>query len=178
MPEITKAHNLFECPACGATVLEGSDECPECMTDLRSVDIPETAQGFSETEFSASLADIRLARPLVVRPSATVAEAVDLLRDLPDSAVVITEGTSVVGIFTERDVLHKIAGRPERLGDPISRWMTSDPVMLRESDTMAIALNKMGGGGFRHIPLVRDDQVAGVVTATDVMAWILARYFD
>lgn len=178
MAQITKAHNLFECPACGATVIEGSDGCPECLTDLRSVDIPETAQGFSDTELNASLADVRLSRPLVLQRTSTVADAVELLRSLPDSAVVVTEGPLLVGIFTERDVLHKIAGHPDRLHDPITRWMTHDPVILRESDTMAVALNKMGGGGFRHIPLLRDDEVVGVVTASEVMAWIINRYFD
>jgi CBS domain-containing protein len=175
---IKKEHNLFECPSCGATVIEGSDSCPECLTDLRSIDIPETAQGFSETELNAALSELRLSKPLKADRTARVAEVIELLRSAPDSAVVVSDGGKTIGIFTERDILNKIAGKPERLDDPVFRWMTSDPVVLRETDTMAVALNKMGGGGFRHIPLVNGDEVVGLVTASDVMQWVMSRYFD
>ena len=175
---IKKDRNLLECPACGATVIEGSDSCPECLTDLSSIDIPETAQGSSETELNAPLSQVRLPEPLKIERSAPVSKAIDLLRSAPDSAVVVSDAGKVVGIFTERDVLNKIAGNPARLTDPVSRWMTHDPVLLRETDTMAVAMNKMGGGGFRHIPLLRGDEVIGVVTASDVMKWVIARYFD
>ena len=148
------------------------------MTDLSSIDIPETAQGISETEFNAALSEVRLSKPLAVERMTSVAEAIELLRSAPDSAVIVSDAGKTIGIFTERDVLNKIAGNPARLADPVFRWMTADPVVLRETDTMAVALNKMGGGGFRHIPLVNGDEVVGVVTASDVMQWVMARYFD
>ena len=66
---IKKERNLLECPACGATVLEGSDSCPECLTDLSSIDIPETAQGSSETELNAPLSHVRLSEPLKIERS-------------------------------------------------------------------------------------------------------------
>jgi CBS domain-containing protein len=46
--------------------------------------------------------------------------------------------------------------------------MTPDPVVLRHDETLAIAINKMAVGGFRHIPMVKDGHPAGVVTARDV----------
>ena len=46
--------------------------------------------------------------------------------------------------------------------------MTHDPVVLRHDDTIAVALNKMAVGGFRHIPIVEDGRPVGVVTARDV----------
>lgn len=175
---IKKVHNLFECPSCGATVIEGSDSCPECMTDLSSLDIPETAQGSSGTELNATLSEVRLSRPLKADRMTRVADVIELLRSAPDSAVIVSDAGKTIGIFTERDVLNKIAGNPARLADPVFRWMTADPVVLRETDTMAVALNKMGGGGFRHIPLVYGDEVIGLVTASDVMKWVMSRYFD
>jgi CBS domain-containing protein len=56
--------------------------------------------------------------------------------------------------------------------------MTPDPVVLREDDTMAFALNKMGDGGFRHVPVVRDGELVGMITVRDIMNWVLGRYFD
>jgi CBS domain-containing protein len=43
---------------------------------------------------------------------------------------------------------------------------------------MAAALNKMGDGGFRHIPMLHDGNLAGIVTGRDVLQWLLGRYFD
>jgi CBS domain-containing protein len=56
--------------------------------------------------------------------------------------------------------------------------MTPDPVVLRDDDTMAMALNKMGDGGFRHIPIVKSGELVGIITARDVMSWVLGKYFD
>jgi CBS domain-containing protein len=46
--------------------------------------------------------------------------------------------------------------------------MTHDPVVLRHDETIAVALNKMAVGGFRHIPIVDDGRPTGVVSARDV----------
>ena len=49
---------------------------------------------------------------------------------------------------------------------------------MRDGDTVAMALNKMGDGGFRHIPLTRDGVLSAMVNGRDVMTWIMSRYFD
>ncbi len=176
---LRKQHNLLDCPSCGATVIEGTDTCPECLMDLRSIDIPETAQGFADSELNDALSVARLSRPLVISPATSVREVIELLRGQPDNAAIVVQSDGwVIGVFTERDVLMKIAGHPDRLRDPITIWMTPDPVLLRESDSMAVALNKMGDGGFRHIPLLDGETVAACVSATDVMRWLMARYFE
>jgi CBS domain-containing protein len=56
--------------------------------------------------------------------------------------------------------------------------MTPDPVVLRVDDSMAVALNKMGVGGFRHVPVTRDGTLVGLVTARDLMSWVMGRFFD
>ena len=52
--------------------------------------------------------------------------------------------------------------------------MTSDPVVLRPDDSVAIAIHKMAVGGFRHIPLVADGHPTGIVSARDLLRHILA----
>jgi CBS domain-containing protein len=166
------------CPACNEHVIAGEDSCPNCLFDLAAADIPETAQALSRSELTEPLSEVRLAKLLVLPPSATVQQGVDLLRSDPGNAVVIVGAAGIVGIFTERDVLLKVAAGRAPLDLPLDRVMTHDPVVLRESDTMAVALNKMGDGGFRHIPLVNDGQVVAMVTAPNIIAWMMERYFD
>ena len=52
--------------------------------------------------------------------------------------------------------------------------MTRDPVVLRHDETIAVAINKMAVGGFRHIPIVEDGRPTGVVTARDVFRHLAA----
>lgn len=159
------------CPSCGHENIQGMDACDHCLTDLTALDV-------SESDLLLPLTETRLSRLKVVAPGVSVHDAVELLRGEASGALVVVESGAVVGIFTERDVLKKIAGHPGRMQDPVSRHMTADPVILRDTDTMAIALNKMGLGGFRHIPLVHDGRLVAMVTGRDVMQWLMMRYFD
>lgn len=170
--------SYITCPTCGEENIRGTDRCENCLYPLRSTDVPDAYQPVSESPLTATLAEIRLYKPTTVDPSTPVRDAISLLRENPVGAVIVVDGGRAVGIFTERDVLRKIAGHPHRLDEPVSAYMTPDPVVLRESDTIAVAFNKMGDGGFRHIPLVSESGVVGMVTATALMAWLLDKYIN
>jgi CBS domain-containing protein len=170
--------NIVVCPSCGAENIEGVDTCESCTMDLRSIDIPEGAQLLAEHDLTLPISTIRLSRPRTVTPMQTVRDAIASMKQDPSGAVVVVEGVNIVGIFTDRDVLKKAAARQGALDESIAYYMTPDPVVLREDDMMAYALNKMGDGGFRHIPVVRDGELVGMVTIRDIMAWILGKYFD
>ncbi|MXW24933.1 MAG: CBS domain-containing protein, partial [Dehalococcoidia bacterium] len=107
----------------------------------------------------------------------SVREAVNLLVENKGGAVLVVDGSSLSGIFTERDVLKKVAGRPGALDAPVAEYMTTDPVVVRENETIAVALHKMADGGFRHVPM---DTAQGfrVVTASDALRWVVERYIE
>jgi len=165
--------NILICPSCGAENIEGTDTCEQCQMDLVSIGALQR-----DDPLAVPLSSLRLSKPLTIQRGGTVREAVELLARDPNSAVVVFDGVEVVGIFTERDVLKKIAGQGGLLDAPIANLMTPDPVLLRENDTIAVALNKMGSGGFRHIPLLQDGQVVAIVTVRDVITWMMSSYFD
>ena len=168
---------MVPCPDCGEENIAGVDRCENCLQPLRSVDIPEPQQAISESAFSAPLASLRLSRPPALTPTATVREAVNLLVDNKGGAVLVVDGGSLSGIFTERDVLKKVAGRPGALDAPVAEYMTTDPVVVRENETVAVALHKMAEGGFRHVPL-GTSQGYRVVTASDALRWVVERYIE
>ena len=114
--------NIVVCPSCGAENIEGVDTCENCLMDLRTVDVPVTHQVEGESDLLELLSSARLSKPRVMRPGATVREAVRVLAGEPTGAVVVADGDRVVGIFTERDVLKRIAAHQERLDDPTKRW--------------------------------------------------------
>ena len=173
-----KQQNIVICPSCGFENIEGVDLCERCMSDLSSIDVPESVQLASESDLLISISAMRITRARTVTATQTVRDAISEMRDDPAGAVVILENGKVAGIFTDRDVLKRAAAREGILDEPVAHYMTHDPVVLREDDTMAYALNKMGDGGFRHIPVVRDGDLLGMITVYDVMNWVLGRYFD
>jgi signal-transduction protein with cAMP-binding, CBS, and nucleotidyltransferase domain len=170
--------NVIVCPSCGAENIEGTDICERCLSDLSSIDVPEAAQVLKESDLTLPIAAARWSKALLIQQTATVREAVQLMQRDRAGAVVVMDGLAIAGIFTDRDVLRKVAPEPAMLDRPVSDVMTPDPVVLREDDMMAYALNKMGVGGFRHIPIVRGDAVVGMLTGRDVLNWVMGRYFD
>ena len=169
--------NIVICPSCGTENIEGADTCEHCTADLRSVDVPESTKTDTDSDFALPISSVRFEKPRTAPSSATVREAVDAMLNGATRAVVIVDAGRIVGILTERDVLKRIAGIGERMAEPVSDYMTKDPVTLRHTDPMAHALNKMGVGGFRHIPVTRDGDLIGIATARDVMAWVMGKYF-
>jgi CBS domain-containing protein len=170
--------NIVVCPSCGSENIEGVDTCENCLMDLRSIDVPEGDQIASDSDLARPISSVRLSKPRTIPVDATVREAVRVMQGDASGAVVVTDGAEIAGIFTERDLLKKVANLPGDLDRPVAAFMTPDPVVLRDTDMMAWALNKMGDGGFRHIPVVRNGQLVGIITARDIMQWVLGRYFD
>jgi CBS domain-containing protein len=121
--------------------------------------------------------------PVTVVAGAPLREALNLLRgsNSRGGAVVVvsTAGSdaTVVGIFTQRDYLDKLADLSGQLDEPIDRFMTASPTTLSPDDTVDTAIRWMTEGGYRHLP-VTDERGApvGLVTTRDIIGH-LADYF-
>jgi CBS domain-containing protein len=89
----------------------------------------------------------------------------------------VVDGGRVVGIFSERDALRKGLWSGKNLDAPIRKFMTPDPQTLTPHDAIAMAMNRMGVGGFRHIPLVDGEHhPVGMLVMRDIVRYI-ARFF-
>jgi CBS domain-containing protein len=166
------------CPVCGYSNLQGDDQCANCGADLRTSDIPVATSPFERLLVDVSLGSLPTRKPFTVRDDMPVAAVLDEMRTKATADVLVLHGDRLVGIFTERDALMKLAGTASASGvdlasTPISAVMTHDPVVLRATDSVAVAVQKMAVGGFRHIPLVDHGRPIGVVSATDVFRHIL-----
>lgn len=107
----------------------------------------------------------------VLAPSATVMEAVRLMRDRHIGAVLILEDHRLLGIFTERDILTRVVAQ-ER--DPsatlVSEVMTSNPDTVAPDDKAIDALDRMSTQGYRHLPVVAGERVVAIVSIRDLYA--------
>ncbi len=64
---------------------------------------------------------------------------------------------------------------PKLLNHPISQFMTSGPVTLETNDKIAYALHKMNLGGYRHIPILFQGKLAGVISIRDILRYLTER---
>ncbi len=162
------------CPNCGHDNLPGSEECGSCLQDLTQLDRP-TAQSLVEHSLMEDRVGIlKPQKPVTVRPTTTVREAVQIMlaRDIGAILVVDTAG-KLLGIFSERDLLTKVAGIHQSFSDlPVQQFMTANPETVSAKDTLAFALHKMDVGGYRHMPVVFEGKPAGVISVRDMVRHI------
>ena len=104
-------------------------------------------------------------------PHRTLGEIVALLHDKRIGAVVVTGADdAVLGILSERDVIRALArGGEGALGDAASRHMTGKVVTAGEDTTVEDAMARMTEGRFRHMPVIADGRLAGLVSIGDVV---------
>ena len=163
------------CPDCRFNNIPGADVCESCGNDLQVLDHPRAQDEFSGHLVNDRLGDIVAKEALVVAPTDPVALAIALMQRGGQGCVVVKQGGKLVGILTERDVLLKAAGEKVDLNAlTAAQLMTREPVVLREEESLAVALHKMSIGGFRHIPLEKDGRVTSVVSIRDVFRHVSA----
>ena len=160
------------CPVCRHDNFEGEDTCENCGADLRASDIPQAALSYRGPLLGEHLDELAVGSPEVVGSDTPVADAIRRMHDTGADCVLVTEADRLVGIFTDRDAVLKVAGR-DVVGVSVGDLMTRDPVVLRHEDPIAVAIHKMAVGEFRHIPIVDGGRLpTGVVTARDVFRHI------
>ena len=107
---------------------------------------------------------------VVASADMTVTEAALLMREKNIGATMVVQGDQLAGIFTERDALFRVVA-PGLDGKTtlLAEVMTRNPQTLSPDDYFARALHLMHAGGFRHVPVVEDDRVVGMVSARDAL---------
>lgn len=118
--------------------------------------------------------------PITVERQSTAREAVEAMNRGGVGCVLVVDGGRLVGVFTERDVLTKVAAKGIDAAEVrMETLMTSDPECLTLNDSIAYALNKMSIGGFRHIPLIDEQgRPTGVVAMRNIVDYLVDLFPD
>ena len=108
-------------------------------------------------------------RVVTVRDDRTVSDAVQALASRNIGAlVVVNEAGSPCGIISERDIIRQLARDSSALELPVTVVMTRDVVFGSPGDDVDAFLRTMTGGHFRHLPVLDEGQLAGMVTTGDL----------
>ena len=114
-------------------------------------------------------------RVVAVTPEETLASAIATLSARRIGAVLVLDSDKkLVGILSERDILHAVARRAaDALGLRVAEVMTTPVVTCDPDDTVEHVMELMTNGRFRHLPVVRRASLLGVVSIGDVVKWRL-----
>jgi CBS domain-containing protein len=111
---------------------------------------------------------IRNQKPLKLQPTASVQEACKHMHARKVGAVLVTnDRDELVGIFTGRDAVRVLAQGKHAGETPLATVMTKQPDCLPPGHTAIHALRLMRDGGFRHVPIVHEGVVVGIVSRGD-----------
>jgi len=119
---------------------------------------------------TATLAEIVKPTFIEVAPEDTLGEVAERMTAKNVGAVVVKDFGRLIGILTERDLLKAMAARVHTSEARAREWMTEDPVTVVADTPLEEAERLMIVRGFRHLPVVTDGQVVGVVSLRRVVA--------
>jgi CBS domain-containing protein len=115
-----------------------------------------------------ALRDVMSTELIAVGPDGTVAEAAALMSMHQVGSVLVLDEGTLAGILTERDVVRALAADFDASRQVVVGWMTREPLTLGPDAEVAEALDMMLAGGFRHIPVVENERVLGMVSIRDL----------
>jgi CBS domain-containing protein len=162
------------CPSCNYENIEGMDRCENCLTPLTKLDLPqgEAGAGLECSVMEDKLGQLEQEEAVLAELQTPAIEVVNQMRARKTGCALVLDGKQLAGIFTEHDVLKKMANATAAIQTPVKELMSRNPETLHEGDSVAAALNKMSMGRYRHIPVVNRDGSFGVVSIKNVLKYI------
>lgn len=124
------------------------------------------------TRSDAHVKEMMSAPVVHVAPHATVAQALRAMIDHDIGAIVVVEGETAVGIFTERDLSRRILDDPDLLSREVSEVMSTPVTTVGSDDHAALVAKVMSERKVRRVPVVEDDRLVGIVTERDLLHWV------
>jgi CBS domain-containing protein len=112
-----------------------------------------------------------------VGPDAKLSVAIKTLGERRIGAVLVMSEARLEGILSERDIVRALGERGAAvLDEPVNAVMTRKVVSCRQSDTVSAIMEMMTLGKFRHLPVIEDDRVVGLISIGDVVKWRVGEY--
>lgn len=169
----------MNCPYCNHWNIPGADTCENCRQDLAELDHPQASSKVEASMMESTLAKLNLKPTCIVTPDTKVGEVVAILQERKFGCALVGDVSNIVGIFSERDVLIRLADRyEESINLPISEFMTLNPEMLDINTPIAYALNRMSIGDFRHLPITKNGHLEGIISLRAMLSFLSEWYPD
>ena len=123
---------------------------------------------------SEKIAALKLPTPLCVPSGTNVRAVIELVQRHKTGCVLVCEGSLIIGIITERDVLMNVVARDVVLDSPVDKFMTPNPRTLTPNRTIGEAIALMNQEGFRNIPIVdiKTNEAIALIRVQDIIDFL------
>jgi CBS domain-containing protein len=127
-----------------------------------------------------SIGTLAPSEAIVVSETTTISAVIELLQQHRIGCVaVVDQSGALVGIFSERDYVLRVHGQSDCMDAAVALYMTPNPVSETMQCTIAFALNLMSHGGFRHLPIVdENNHPVAMVSVKDVVDHLVKSFTD
>jgi CBS domain-containing protein len=116
----------------------------------------------------ATIRDVMSTELVVVPPTATIAEAATAMGARTVGSALVMDGETLLGVFTERDVVRAVAQHFDGSEHQVHLWMTREPVTIGPDADVTEALAIMLDQGFRHLPVMEGGKLIGMASMRDL----------
>jgi CBS domain-containing protein len=113
--------------------------------------------------------DVMSHKVVSVSREATVQDAAIVMSSERTSSVLVMEGDELKGILTERDLVERVISKGISLTSPVKQVMTTDPISISPFSYYYDAISATLTNGIKHLPVIDQQQVVGVVTLSDLL---------
>ena len=113
--------------------------------------------------------DIMTKNVICVDASVSANQAAKMMEDTGVGSLVVTEKNTPVGIITDRDFAIKVVANAYPIDTPVKRIMSSPLYSITPGESVWMISEFMAARGIRKLPVIDDDKVVGIVTATDIV---------
>jgi len=116
-----------------------------------------------------TIADVMTKSVISVDASLTVNEAAKMMEDTRVGAVIVMENNTPVGIVTDRDFAIKVVAHAYQITTPVKQIMSSPLFSISSDESFRTAADLMYQRGIRKLPVIDNEKVVGIITATDIV---------
>jgi len=116
-----------------------------------------------------TIADVMTKSVISVDASLTVNEAAKMMEDTKVGAVIVMENNTPVGIVTDRDFAIKVVAHAYQITTPVKQIMSSPLFSISSDESFRTAADLMYQRGIRKLPVIDNEKVVGIITATDIV---------
>lgn len=138
----------------------------------------EKVKVLDSTTFKKPIKNIKVGKPICLDDEQTVQDALSMMQIKQFGCVLVTKESKLVGIVTERDIVLKALGSGQEMSEiSLKDIMTPNPESFQPDDSIAFVMNAMAVGGYRHIPVVDENNVPiAVVSMKDIVSFLVEHF--
>jgi len=138
----------------------------------------EKVKVLDSNTFKKPIKNIKVGKPICLDDDAMVQDALSMMQIKQFGCVLITKDQQLAGILTERDIITKVVGSGQEPSEiSVRDVMTPNPEAFQPEDSIAYVMNAMVIGGYRHVPVVDENNVPlAVVSVKDIISFLVEHF--